>query len=75
MSCANDKTCLSLALIFQQISLKWVDLIGPQSEPRQSNYTKIGMLIDSSLIKLPVGGHETDDWTFDKVNLRIAFAV
>jgi hypothetical protein len=30
------------------------------------------MLIDSSLIKLPVGGHETDDWTFDKVNLRIS---
>ena len=38
-------------------------------------YNKFGMVTDCSFIKLPIGGHGTDDFTSDKVNLRIAFAV
>jgi len=33
------------------------------------------MVTDCSFIKLPAGGHGTDDLTSYKVNLRIAFAV
>ena len=53
-----------LPLTFQPISLKWVDLIGPLSEPMKSSYT-----VNS------VWGHGTDDLSSEKVNLPIAFAV
>jgi len=38
-------------------------------------YNKFDMVTDCSFMKLPVEGNGTDDLAYDKVNLRIAFAV
>jgi hypothetical protein len=53
-----------LPLTFQSLSLKRVELIGPQSEPRQSSYTtnSVCMVTYCSFIMLPVGAMELTIW-------------